>query len=787
MPPYLHGVVGIAAGGITSDLNLALLTNGTLAAWSGYGPATNVPPGLTNLTAVELAAGANDQGILRTTGVGLVLRSNGTVAAWGGSIGDITNVPPGLSNAVAIAGGPTHALALVNDGRPLIVRPPVGGTLFTGSRLVLRPRVLGNLPRSFQWFKDGNPLPKGTNLALIVASVQFTDAGSYQLVVSNALGTAQSVAVPITVVDGPPILFSQPVSGFAYYGSPFSVGASVVGSGPMQLTWLQDGLPIASGTAELVFDRALPQHGGAYQLIASNPFGSVTSAVARITFSRVASWGNGPSLTNAPVDLGSVLGVASGYFHALAIQSNRTVAAWGTTLNGATNVPSGLSNIVAVSGGSYFSVALKSDGTVIAWGLGSSGQTNVPAGLTNVVTISAGQAHALALRADGTVAAWGYNTYGQVTVPAGLSNVVAIAAGSSHSLALKNDGTIIAWGLYGKIPSYTNAVAISAGYGQSLLLQADGTVLTWGTTGKDGGLPAGLTNVVAISAGGGWQGYAHSVALRADGTLVAWGNNQALQLMIPADLVSATTISAGGGSTLAYLADRVPAITVQPWGQSVATGTNVTLGALAVSRFPLAYQWYRNGQPVPGATSNWLTFASTQPNQTGAYQLVAANDYGATTSAVATLIVAVPPVRLKAHSPAPGGFRLSFTSRADVLYIVEFKNNLAAGPWTELERRLGVGGVEIVTDPTAGGAGRFYRVRALYAPAPTMGSVSWSGGAASFSISTVPGPAYVVQYKEHLGDSVWQELSRQPGTGLPIVITDPNPPGAGRFYRVQVQ
>jgi hypothetical protein len=63
-------------------------------------------------------------------------------------------------------------------------------------------------------------------------------------------------------------------------------------------------------------------------------------------------------------------------------------------------------------------------------------------------------------------------------------------------------------------------------------------------------------------------------------------------------------------------------------------------------------------------------------------------------------------------------------------------------------------GVEIVTDPKAGGAGRFYRVRALFAPAPRMGSVSWGGGAMSFSVPTVPGPVYVVQYKEYLGDPV---------------------------------
>jgi hypothetical protein len=190
----------------------------------------------------------------------------------------------------------------------------------------------------------------------------------------------------------------------------------------------------------------------------------------------------------------------------------------------------------------------------------------------------------------------------------------------------------------------------------------------------------GLTNVVAISAGGGYQGWSHSVALRADGTLVAWGdNNYAGQLMVPQDLLSATAISAGGGSTRAFLNDRSPAITVQPWDRRVAPGTNLMLGALAVGQPPLRYQWYCSGAPVPGATSNWLAFTNTHPAHSGGYQLVAMNDYGAVTSAVATLTVTVPAVRLTPLGLAANGFRFSFTSLAGVLYIVEFKDNLAAG------------------------------------------------------------------------------------------------------------
>ena len=794
VPPYLHGVAGIAAGYSYNNLSLALLTNGSLAAWHGLGLATNVPGGLTNLVAVAVA-GATDKGAAPTAGIGLAVRSNSTVVAWGSSTGSITNVPVGLSNAVAVAGGITHALALENEGAPLIIRPPVGGTFYSGADLVLKAKAVGNAPLSFQWFKDGNPLPDATNDTLVLPTAQAADAGSYQFAVSNALGVAQSIAVPVSIVDSAPILrwppppfgVSGPPAVMASYSSPWSVGASVVGSGPMQLTWRKDGAPIATGTNQLYYDRALPQHGGAYSLIASNSFGAVTSSVVQVKFSRIASWGYGPNPTNAPFDPGTVLGAASGYFHALAIQSNRTVVAWGTTSYGATNPPAGLSNVLAVSAGSYFSVALKNDGTVAAWGLGSSGQTNVPPGLSNVVAISAGASHTLALRADGTVAAWGYNSSGQANVPAGLSNVVAVAAGSYHSMALRNDGSVALWGQYGKPPAYTNVAGIAGGYNQCLVLQADGTVVTWSTTGAAIILPGGLTNIVAISAGGGTQGYWHSVALRANGELVAWGNNYYGQLMIPPDLISATAISAGGGSTLAYLNDRSLVFTVQPWSLTVASGTNVTLRALTVGRPSMRYQWYANGQALMGATKNSLSFTNTHPAQSGAYQLVAMNDLGAATSGVATLTVTVPPVRLTPVGPSPPGFRFSFTSLSAVLYIVEFKDDLAASTWSELERRFGIGGLEIVTDASVGGTARFYRVRALYAPSPSLGAMTWTNGAPSFSFATVSGAVYVIHYKERLEDAVWLELSRQTGTGEPIVVSDPDPAGPSRFYRVQVE
>ena len=75
------------------------------------------------------------------------------------------------------------------------------------------------------------------------------------------------------------------------------------------------------------------------------------------------------------------------------------VIAWGDNSQGQTNVPPSATNIIAVAAGFSHSLALRSDGTVLAWGSSS----NMPPDVTNVVAISAGFFHNLAVRADGSM------------------------------------------------------------------------------------------------------------------------------------------------------------------------------------------------------------------------------------------------------------------------------------------------------------------------------------------------------------------------------------------------
>ena len=86
-----------------------------------------------------------------------------------------------------------------------------------------------------------------------------------------------------------------------------------------------------------------------------------------------------------------------------------------------------------------------------------------------------------------------------------------------------------------------------------------------------------------------------------------------------------------------------PSISVQPTNQTVATGTSVTFGAMAVGTSPLGYQWRFNGTNVTGATGTALTLTDVQLSQSGSYSLVVSNAYGTVTSSNAVLTVNPPP------------------------------------------------------------------------------------------------------------------------------------------------
>jgi hypothetical protein len=79
-----------------------------------------------------------------------------------------------------------------------------------------------------------------------------------------------------------------------------------------------------------------------------------------------------------------------------------------------------------------------------------------------------------------------------------------------------------------------------------------------------------------------------------------------------------------------------PEITVQPEGQAVYLNQTASFSVTAAGTAPLAYQWFRDGRPISGATSATYSFKAT-PAVRGAYSVRVSNALGSVTSDAVSL------------------------------------------------------------------------------------------------------------------------------------------------------
>ncbi len=84
-----------------------------------------------------------------------------------------------------------------------------------------------------------------------------------------------------------------------------------------------------------------------------------------------------------------------------------------------------------------------------------------------------------------------------------------------------------------------------------------------------------------------------------------------------------------------------PFITIGPFSQMIARGSNVTLIAAATGTPPLRYQWLFNGSPISTATNTTLSLTNISLAQQGDYAFVVTNVAAAVTSSPAALTITV--------------------------------------------------------------------------------------------------------------------------------------------------
>lgn len=506
---------------------------------------------------------------------------------------------------------------------PVITTQPQNLTVPSGYTATFSVTAVSYFPLAYQWSFNGTNLDGATKTSLTLTNVQFSQAGNYAVLVTNAFGWTLSSNAVLTVTATPPSIQTQPTNQTVFVNDTAIFNVAATGSLPLNYQWNLNGVVLDGATnASLKLVNVQTNQAGIYMVQVTNAFGSLFSSNAVLTVVGLL-----PTISSQPTNQ-TVIAGGSAIFRVTATGSLPLSYQWsfnGTNISGATNTFLALTNAQADQAGNYavqvsnlfgstnsamavlvvelqpiifiqptnqtlmagstgfFSVSVGGFSPLsYQWqfnGTNIDGATNPLLTLENVQTNNDGFYQVIVTNAYGSVTssvatlivthsfvvAWGDNTYGQSEVPRGLANVVAIAAGGYHNLALRADGTVVAWGYNvdgeTNVPAdLTNVAAIAAGGLTSLALRADGTVVAWGYNGEgETNVPAGLTNVVAIAAGS-----LHCLALRANGTVVGWGYNVYGGTQAPASLTNAVAIAAGYGFSLALRADG----TVVAWGGS---------------------------------------------------------------------------------------------------------------------------------------------------------------------------------------------------------------------------
>jgi len=527
---------------------------------------------------------------------------------------------------------------------PIITQQPVGQTNAVGGSVAFTVVAsVTNGPHAFnyQWRLTGTNLPAATNSVLILTNLSSTQAGIYDVVVSNNIGSVTSSPAILAVLP-----YLQQV-GFRLASSP-TVGsqpqgvtaADVNGDGRIDL--------IAANAAGTTLSVLTNSGSGGFGLAASPATGSGPETVAvadvngdgRIDLCS-ANYGSGSLsvLTNnggGGFGLAATLGVGANPIGVITADVNGDgkpdyiSANSGNTANSIsvlTNNGRGSFTTAGsyIVGGSPWSVAaadVNGDGKVDLIAVNTAGNT------IKVLTNTANGVFAFAsTNIVGNGPHW--VSTGDLNGD-GKPDVITANYTDNTLSVLTNDGSggIVLAGTYavGASPIFVAAADVNGdGLPDVASVNYGNASVTILTNNGSGGLVFALTSNVGANPGG--LAFAD---VNGDGKV---------------DMISANR----GANTLTVLTNytpfpppSLPFITAQPYGQTNLAGALATFSVSAAAPTGpqlFSYQWRMGGTNLPAATNNILNLPNLALNQAGIYDVVITNSAGSVTSAPAVLSV----------------------------------------------------------------------------------------------------------------------------------------------------
>jgi alpha-tubulin suppressor-like RCC1 family protein len=816
VPAGLSNVAAIAAGWMNS---MALESNGTVVVWgdNSYGEAVS-PYGLTNVMAISAGGGFNlslNSGLPcliawptnQNVYTGMPVTFYGATPSapvpfffqWqmdGTNIGGATANSFNLTAAQLTDAGTyslivtdiygavtsTASLSVVSSA-PIITQQPLDQTVTATSNATFSVSAVGSWPLSYQWQSNNLDIAGATNAMLVISNAQLEQAASvFDVIVTNTVGITVSSNALLNVV--PEIVAIQPQNLSTNGGATVTFTSTVTGQGPFIYQWQFNGTNLPTQTnSTLSLTNVVDTQSGAYSVIVSNAFGGVVSSNGILSVVPWISISVSPSTIN--YGEGTLLIISfnvGGLSQPINYQWTQNGSPWGGPNPGGAdeiiNPPMSFAGTYTVTASDpYYTLTTNATLTIIP--LTVTGQ------LQNAYAWPGGSAK-FTLSAVGVPPLnyqWQYNGT-NITVP------------NTNFLLLTNVGPA-QFGSYDVIVSnsFTNITS-------SVATLSPSQVAVWGGSLGESNLTAGLTNIVAISAG---TGNPDCQALTANGSMVAW------PLAYP-------VFETQGATNLISIAGSDPGIGLNTNGRVARWPADSAFYFTGISNIVAISAFDNNGiVSFLALQTNGLVYGPTLiPTFSNIVAVAAGGSFYVALTATGTVIspsISMPPTLTNVVAIAAGAShalvlqgngkvtgwgannfgQITIPPNAtNVVAIAAGSNHSLAlradgtvVAWgSNLNGQTNVPpGLTNVIAIAAGGS----QSMALIGNSPQvdLSNAGFKTNAFSLSLPSHSGRVYVLQYKKSLSATNWLSLPLVPGNGHSLILTDLSATNSQRYYRVQ--
>lgn len=487
--------------------------------------------------------------------------------------------------------------------------------------------------------------------------------------VLSPAAVASNFAAGPFVGTGPVVLSAQPASQTVFEHTLATLSAAASGLGPLVWQWYRDGaaIPAATNSSYTLLDARCVDSGARFQAVVANPLGVATTAVATLTVEVPGAF-----LT-----------------HRYSFASNANDSA-------------------GTAHGTLFGTASISNGSLVLPGVNGA-YCDLPGGGIAVRNYAAVTFEAWA--SFGVNANWPrLFDQGSTTNNGGIKGQYDLyfcpkSGSSDYRLTIMDpQPTERIVNKAGNLDNRTNLHIVC------VLDPRNGFMAVY----TNGSLAASRNDLVSLSSVDTNLFYLGRSLFAAD----AWLNGSIDEFRIYRTALSADAIARNyqSGSDSALPAGPVR-ISAEPQSAGVMEFESAVLNVGAIGEGPFAYQWFRDGQAVSGATNATFNFAGALLGDSGAqFVCIVSNTHDGSgwvvTSAVATVAVAINtnlPVPLLA-AQSNGVFSVVFRTTPGRSYWIEESDSVMVPVWSNCGPvEVATGSVRVMLESITGATHRFYR------------------------------------------------------------------------------